>query len=123
MLAAIRAAGMPPGATIADLAAAADRGEVQPLTAVRDAGRMLGTALAAAANILDIGEVVLGGSFGQLFDHLHREVEVCLQQMVIFAPWSTPAVTRARAGELPAMVGGALTVLRSVVDEPEAWVG
>ncbi|MBN9326865.1 MAG: ROK family protein, partial [Cellulomonas sp.] len=118
----LRAAGMPVGATIADLAAAAERGEAQPLAAVRDAGRMLGTALAAAANILDIGEVVLGGSFGQLFDHLHREVEACLQQMVIFAPWSTPAVTRARAGELPAMAGGALTVLRGVVDDAEAWV-
>lgn len=118
----LRAAGMPAGATIADLAAAAERGEAQPLAAVRDAGRMLGTALAAAANILDIGEVVLGGSFGQLFDHLHGQVEDCLQQMVIFAPWSTPAVTRARAGELPAMAGGALTVLRGVVDDAEAWV-
>ena len=119
----LRSAGLPSGATIADLASAADRGEPQPLAAVRDAGRVLGVALSSAANILDIGEVVLGGSFGQLFDHLHGEVEACLKQMVIFAPWSTPAVSRARAGELPAMGGGALTVLRGVVDEPEAWVG
>lgn len=118
----LRAGGMGPGASIADLAAAADRGEAQPIAAVRDAGRVLGVALSSAANILDIGEVVLGGSFGQLFDHLHGEVAARLHEMVIFAPWSTPKVSRAVAGELPAMAGGALAVLRGVVDEPEAWV-
>jgi hypothetical protein len=41
--------------------------------------------------------------------------------MVITAPWSTPRVTPARAGQFPAMTGGALAALRRLVAAPSAW--
>jgi hypothetical protein len=41
--------------------------------------------------------------------------------MVITAPWSAPRVTHARAGQFPAMSGGALAALRRLVAAPSAF--
>ena len=54
-------------------------------------------------------------------DRAIRGHERALDEMVLTAPWSAPAVTRARAGQFPAMTGGALAVLRRLVASPSAW--
>ena len=41
--------------------------------------------------------------------------------MVITAPWSTPKVSQARAGQFPAMTGGTIAALRRLVASPSAW--
>lgn len=114
----LRGAGV---STIADLAAAVARGDARARFAVSAAARALGVALAGALNIVDVDEVVLGGSFGQLYEHVHQDVARALDELVISAPWSTPTVSPARAGQFPAMTGGALAALRRLVASPSAW--
>ena len=67
--------------------AAAGRAAARPPPSRRPR-RALGVALANVVNVVDVGEVVLGGTFGQLFDHVHDEVSARLDELVIFAPWS-----------------------------------
>jgi predicted NBD/HSP70 family sugar kinase len=117
----LRGAGLPPTATVHDLAAAVDRGDPRARFAVASAARALGVALAGVLNTVDVDEVVLGGTFGQLFAHVHDDVERALDEMVITAPWSAPRVTHARAGQFAAMTGGALAALRRLVAAPSPW--
>jgi predicted NBD/HSP70 family sugar kinase len=83
---------------------------------------VLGYGLASAVNVVDVDEVVLGGNFGTLFDQLHDEVETRLAEAVLFTPWAPVRVSRAIAGDLPAMTGGALAVLAQVTAAPEPWL-
>ncbi|WP_309135040.1 ROK family transcriptional regulator [Cellulomonas sp.] len=116
------AAGLPAGSRFADLLAAVEADDAAAVAAVRAAARWLGLAVATVANVVDVGAVVLGGTFGQLYRHVEEPVREALDAHVIFAPWSTLDVSRARAGEYPAMTGGALAVLRQVVAEPSVWL-
>lgn len=118
----LRGAGLAPGRPVGDLVAALDAAEPRATATVRDAARVLGFALASAVNVVDVDEVVLGGSFGALFDHLHVPVSATLDAAVLFAPWAPVRVSRALAGDLPAMTGGALAVLAQVIAHPEPWV-
>lgn len=117
-----RAAGLPAGTPFAQVVAAVAAREPRALDAVHGAARWLGLALATVANVVDVSEVVLGGTFGLVFDEVRDVVADALADRVIFADWSSPSVTRARAGDYPAMTGGALAVLRTVVADPTPWV-
>jgi predicted NBD/HSP70 family sugar kinase len=117
----LRAAGLPAGATVHDLAAAVAADDPRARFAVASAARALGVALAGVANTIDVDAVVLCGTFGQLFDHVHDDVARALDELVVSAPWSTPTVSRARAGRFPAMTGGALAALRRLAAAPSAW--
>lgn len=116
-----RAAGLPPGAPFADVVAAVAAGDARAVDAVRTAARWLGLALATVANVVDVSEVVLGGTFGLVFDEVRDVVADALADRVIFSDWSAPAVTPSAAGDYPAMTGGALAVLRTVVADPTPW--
>jgi predicted NBD/HSP70 family sugar kinase len=118
----LRAAGLPPTARLDALLDALDTGDARATAAVAQAGRALGVALANVANVVDVGEVVLGGTFGQLFGHVHDEVAARLEELVIFAPWSPLEVSPARAGQYPAMTGGALAALSRVLTDPAEWL-
>jgi len=115
-------AGLDPRLPISRLAVAAGAGDRAALDSLRRGGQALGVALANVVNIVDVGEVVLGGTFAPLFVHLHDTVAEQLERGVIFAPWSPLRVTEARAGEYPAMTGAALAVLQAVVADPGGWV-
>lgn len=117
----LRGAGLPPSATVHDLVAAVTCDDARARFAVSSAARALGVALAGVLNTVDVDEVVLGGTFGQLFAIVHDDVERALEEMVITAPWSAPRVTHARAGQFPAMTGGALAALRRLVAAPSAF--
>jgi predicted NBD/HSP70 family sugar kinase len=117
----LRGAGLPPTATVHDLVAAVAGGDARARFAVTSAARALGVALAGVLNTVDVDEVVLGGTFGQLFSYVHDDVERALEEMVITATWSAPRVTHARAGQFPAMTGGAIAALRRLVAAPSAW--
>ena len=117
----LRGAGLPPTATVHDLAAAVAAGDARATFAVSSAARSLGVALAGVLNTVDVDEVVLGGTFGQLFAAVRDDVERALDELVITAPWSAPRVTQALAGQFPAMTGGALAALRRLVASPSAW--
>ncbi|MDQ0372205.1 ROK family protein [Cellulomonas humilata] len=118
----LRASGLPPTARLDALLDALAAGDPRASAAVAQAARALGVALASVANVVDVGEVVLGGTFGQLFDHVHDEVAARLDELVIFAPWSPLEVSSARAGQYPAMTGGALAALSTVLTDPAEWL-
>ena len=85
-------------------------------------GRALGIALSGVVHVVDVDQVVLGGTFGQLYGYVRDEVSRALDELVITAPWSPVTVGAARAGEFPAMTGGALAALRRLVQQPSAWL-
>ncbi|WP_034610800.1 ROK family protein [Cellulomonas sp. URHD0024] len=118
----LRAAGIDPVRRLEALLQALDAGDSRAQEAVAQAGRSLGVALAAAVNVVDVPEVVLGGTFGRLFDHVRGPVQEELDASVIFAPWAPLTVSRARAGAHPAMKGAALAVLNGVLSDPARWL-
>ncbi len=118
----LRNAGLDPGARLEALVAALDAGDARALASVTQAGRALGVALAAAVNVVDVGEVVLGGTFGLLYDYVRDEVQAQLDASVVFAPWAPLTVSQARAGAYPAMTGAALAVLGTVLADPASWL-
>ena len=46
-----------------------------------------------------------------------------LRRRVISAAWAAVELTVASAGQYPAMTGGALWVLQSLVEDPAGWAG
>jgi predicted NBD/HSP70 family sugar kinase len=118
----LRAAGIDPARRFGVLLDALDAGDARAHRSVAQAGRALGTALASAVNVVDVDEVVLGGTFGRLFDHVREPVQEQLDTSVIFAPWVPLTVSQARAGAHPAMKGAALAVLNGVLSNPSKWL-
>lgn len=118
----LRAAGLDPHGRADRLEEAAAAGEPRALAALEAAGRGLGVALANAVNLLDVPDVVLGGVYARLADHLRGPALDVLRRRVVAGPWATPTVEVAVAHELPAMTGGALTVLERVRRAPSSWL-
>ncbi|WP_225755118.1 ROK family transcriptional regulator [Actinotalea sp. Marseille-Q4924] len=113
-------AGLPRESPVRALCDAADAGEPRALEALAVAGQALGVALANVVNIVDVEEVVLGGTHAVLAAHLRGPVEDALARHVIVAPWAPVEVVVAQAGAYPALTGAALAVLQAVVDDPVA---
>ncbi|WP_223881171.1 ROK family transcriptional regulator [Nesterenkonia ebinurensis] len=119
----LRAAGLDPSASAAELAAAAEGAEgEQAQEAIRRAGWAMGVAFSGAMNVLDVHEIVLGGAFGPLADLLRPCIEEELQRRVLAAQWAQFRVRESGTGLAPATSGGALRALRAVVDAPQDWV-
>ncbi|WP_426594279.1 ROK family protein [Cellulomonas sp. McL0617] len=118
----LRNAGIAPTGRLEVLLGALESRDPDAERAVAQAGRALGTALGAAVNVVDVDEVVLGGTFGRLYDHVRGPVQEQLDASVIFAPWAPLTVSRARAGAHPAMKGAALAVLSGVLADPGQWL-
>lgn len=118
----LRNAGIEPTGRVDALLAALEAGDRRAQESVEQAGRALGVALSAAVNVVDVDEVVLGGTFGRLFEHVREAVQEQLDASVIFAPWAPLTVSQARAGAYPAMTGAALAVLGGVLADPGRWL-
>jgi predicted NBD/HSP70 family sugar kinase len=86
------------------------------------AASALGIALSAVVNLLDIGVVVLGGAYAPVFDQLRDGIEVELRRRVLTADLSPVTLRRALLGPDAAMRGAADTVVRSVRENPAAWL-
>ncbi|ROS25880.1 ROK family transcriptional regulator [Cellulomonas sp. PhB150] len=118
----LRAAGLDPDAGLDALVAAAGRGEVSATAALEAAGAALGLGLANVVNVVDVSELVLGGTYARLAPWLREPVLAALRTHVLAAPWAEPRVDVALAGELPAMTGGALAQLARVLADPADWL-
>lgn len=90
--------------------------------ALQTAGAALGQAIADAVNLLDIDQVLLGGSFAGIADLLGPAIEAELRDRVLAAPWAPVTVSAAPVADHAALTGGALAVLRGVIDHPARWV-
>jgi predicted NBD/HSP70 family sugar kinase len=116
----LQGAGLPIATPFATLTArvASDPGAAR---AARTGGRALGVALATVAHVADIDEVVLGGTFAELFDVVAPEVTAMLTELVVYVDWAAPKVSRALAGNYAALTGAALSVLDRMIAHPSAW--
>ncbi|WP_066585600.1 ROK family transcriptional regulator [Cellulomonas timonensis] len=117
----MRGAGLDPTEPLAILLRAALAGEPAALDSLHRGATALGVAVANVVSVVDVGLVVLGGTFGEVFPYVHKAVEQQLERCVIFSPWSPIEVSAAQAGEYPAMTGGALVALNAVVSDPAGW--
>jgi len=115
------AAGLPRELGLRALVDAVERREPAALAAIGRAGAALGLALANVVNVVDVGEIVLGGNYHRLAEHLRGPMLEQLSRRVLSSPWAPVTVSAAQAGEFPAMTGGALAVLRLLVADPSAW--
>lgn len=118
----MRAAGLELALPVDALLAAADAGDPAALASLAEGGRALGVAVANFVNLVDVEQVVLGGIYAGLADHLEPAVTEQLRERVLAAPWATAGVRPARAGAHAAMQGAALAVLATVVEDPAAWL-
>ncbi len=118
----LRAAGRDLDETVETLIDVAAGGDERAVRALRDAGEALGVALANFVNLVDVETVVLGGIYAPLAPWLTEAVVAQLRSRVLAAEWEDARVGVAAGGEHAAMTGAALVVLRSVVDDPSAWV-
>ncbi|GEL95730.1 xylose repressor [Cellulomonas composti] len=118
----VRAAGLEREAGVASLVAALAAGAPAAHEAVRAAGEALGAALANVVNTVDVSDVVLGGTYARLAEHLVEPVLAALRTHVLAAPWAPPTVGVARVGDIPALTGAALSVLDLVIADPSAWL-
>ncbi|WP_372593915.1 ROK family protein [Actinotalea sp.] len=114
-------AGIPRELGLRALVAAADAGEPAATATLARAGQALGLALANVVNVVDVAEIVLGGTYHRLIEHLREPMLAQLERRVLAAPWSRISVSAAQAGDYPAMTGGAIAVLRLLVADPSAW--
>jgi predicted NBD/HSP70 family sugar kinase len=86
------------------------------------AGAALGIALAGVVNLLDVDTIVLGGIYAPLATELAPPIEAEMRRRVLTADLA-PAVLRPSAlGPDAAMRGAAELVIRSVQDDPAAYL-
>jgi predicted NBD/HSP70 family sugar kinase len=112
-----------PGGSVAALVARARAGDPRTLQAIEAAGRALGIAVAATANLVDPGTVVLGGLYTALEPWLRAPLAKELASRTIAQPWSPLRILPSRLGPDAAVRGAAGTVIRRVLANPAAVLG
>ena len=120
-LALVERAGLEPGAGLEELARLARQDHEASVAAVQEAGTALGTVLATALALTDTTTVVLAGELGRLTDLVRPHLVAAARARGVAA--SPPTVDVVDAGDdLLAMSGGAVAVVRPVVDDPTAYL-
>lgn len=100
----------------------ADAGDPATLAAIDIAGTALGVALSNVLNILDIGTVLLGGSFALLSSWVTEQVEAEVGRRVLSAAWAPITVRPAILGPDAAAIGAALSFVDRLRLNPAAWL-
>jgi predicted NBD/HSP70 family sugar kinase len=119
----VRAAGLPPGAGVDVVVAAAAAGQPAALEAAASAGTALGVVLAGVLNLLDVDVVVLGGGYARLAPWLAPAVTRELRARVLAVGAREVTVLPGRLGADAAVLGAAGSVVRAVLAEPARYVG
>ena len=102
-----------PDGVAALLLDAARRGDLRTVESLREAGSILGVALAGALNLLDLQTVVLGGLYARLAPWLSDPITAELDTRLIARAMTGTSVTASVLGSDAAVIGAA----GSVVDE------
>jgi predicted NBD/HSP70 family sugar kinase len=105
-----------------ELVTRATAGLPRAVRAIEDAGRWLGTGVAALVNVVDVDAVVLGGSFARLAPWLRGPVEAELGRRVLSAAWARPRVLVSTLGAQAAVRGAATSVVRDLIAAPAAYL-
>ncbi|OQO93818.1 sugar kinase [Saccharomonospora piscinae] len=104
------------------LLALLDAADRTATSAVRSAGRLLGTALSSAVNLLDVPTVVLGGTYARLHPWLADPLTDELGTRVLSARWHPVEVRASVLGADAAVRGAATTALRTILTDPESFI-
>jgi predicted NBD/HSP70 family sugar kinase len=108
-------------AQVADLDELVDRaGDPQVGGVLTAAGRALGVALAAAVNLLDVSDIVLGGSYARLAPWLLAALQAELERRVLSRQIAVPQVSVSRLGPYAAVRGAAGSVVARVLAAPDS---
>lgn len=99
-----------------------DAAERPAITAVRSAGRMLGSALSAVVNLLDVTTIVLGGTYARLHPWLVDPLTAELTDRLMGSPWRSVEVRRSVLGAEAAVRGAATSALRTVLTDPDTYI-
>jgi predicted NBD/HSP70 family sugar kinase len=113
----IRAAGLPAGSSVAELAVRAEEDDAVAAV-LRDAGHWLGVGVASSANLLNPRGVVIGGYFATLAPWLMPGLEAELAARVLAAEWSPPRVVTSALGAEAAVRGASAAAVRRVFADP-----
>ncbi|MEY7970361.1 ROK family protein [Saccharomonospora xinjiangensis] len=105
-----------------DLVSRLDAGERTAVAAVRSAGRLLGSALSAVVNLLDIPAIVLGGTYARLYPWLADPLSAELSCRVLVSRWRPVEVRRSALGADAAARGAAVSALRAVLTDPDTYI-
>ncbi len=119
----VRAAGLPPGASVDVVVAGAAAGQPAALEAAASAGTALGVVLAGVLNLLDVDVVVLGGGYARLAPWLAPAVTRELRARVLAVGAREVTVLPGRLGADAAVLGAAGSVVRAVLAEPARYLG
>ncbi|MDP9793575.1 putative NBD/HSP70 family sugar kinase [Catenuloplanes nepalensis] len=105
-----------------DLLAAADAGTPEMTAALNAAGTALGIALADLVNLVDVGTILLGGSYAVLASWLTEPITTELHRRALSSRWAPIDVRPAQLGPDAAAIGAALTSLEAVRRDPSSWL-
>ncbi|WP_081539814.1 MULTISPECIES: ROK family protein [Kitasatospora] len=108
---------------IAELARRAEAGDAGTRRALRQAGTALGTALAAAVNLIDPATLVLGGGYADLAQWLLPAMREELAALIRVRPWPEEALRASPLGRRGPVLGAALVTVRRLHTDPAAlWL-
>ncbi|MFJ5925005.1 ROK family protein [Kitasatospora sp. NPDC092948] len=103
---------------VAELASAATAGNPAALRALRHAGTALGTALAAAVNLIDPTTLVLGGAYADLAHWLLPAMRTELAALIRVRPWPEDALRASPLARRGPVRGAALTTVHRLRTDP-----
>ncbi|MFI1518670.1 ROK family protein [Kitasatospora cineracea] len=103
---------------IAELARRAEAGDPDTRRALQHAGTALGTALAAAVNLVDPDSLVLGGGYADLAQWLLPAMRTELAALIRVRPWPEEALRASPLGRRGPVLGAALVTVRSLHTDP-----
>ncbi|WP_280432224.1 ROK family transcriptional regulator [Nocardia brasiliensis] len=112
----LRRNGLAPAA--AELVAALERGDERALAAIASAGRALGAAILSITALLDIDEVILGGTLAQWFPWLEPTIRQQFAGRSALVPTLAPEVTPAHLGPDAALLGVVEFARRAALSDP-----
>ncbi|GLW56957.1 ROK family protein [Kitasatospora phosalacinea] len=103
---------------ITELVRRAEAGHAETRRALRHAGTALGTALAAAVNLVDPATLVLGGAYADLAQWLLPAMRAELAELIRVRPWPEEALRASPLGRRGPVLGAALVTVRSLHTDP-----
>nr|WP_237555165.1 MULTISPECIES: ROK family transcriptional regulator [unclassified Streptomyces] len=118
----LRAAGVGTERGPAALRTAARAGDPAALRALEEAGAALGIALSGAVNLLDPQAVVVGGPLADLAPWLLPGVRRELAARVTDRQWRPEDLVTSTLGRDGVLRGAAYSAVRTVLDDPAAWI-
>lgn len=107
--------------TLDELLVKLEQHDPHAVYALSNAGRALGIALANAANLLDVSNIVLGGVLGQFAKHLGPFIRSELDRRLLIRPFAEPKLLVLPPDRSSAATGAAYVALERILLDPAAW--